>query len=106
MNKLIKTYLGFSIKSRGIVIGQDRLKASKDKIYLIIYCTTASQNLKDLAVRLADKNKCKLISLDETLQDYTSLEGCKILGLTNSSLAEAIIKVAENKQNMGETNGK
>ena len=106
MNKLIKTYLGFSIKSRGIVIGQDRLKASKDKIYLIIYCTTASQNLKDLAVRLAEKNKCKLISLDETLQDYTSLEGCKILGLTNSSLAEAIIKVAENKQNMGETNGK
>ena len=106
MNKLIKTYLGFSIKSRAIVIGQDRLKASKDKIYLVIYCTTASQNLKDLGIRMAEKHKCKALCLDENLQDYTNLDGCKVLGLTNSSLAEAIIKVAGNKQNMGETNGK
>lgn len=105
MNKLIKTYLGFSIKSRAIVIGQDRLKATKDKMYLIIYCSTASQNLKDLSFRLAEKCKCKSICLDETLENYTSLEGCKVLGLTNSSLAEAILKVAENKQE-GEINGK
>ena len=105
MNKLIRTYLGFSIKSRSIVIGQDRLKASNDKVYLIIYCSTASQNLKDLSKRLGDKFKCKVICLDDTLENYTNLQGCKLLGLTNSSLAEAIIKVAEN-QNSGETNGK
>ena len=106
MNKLIRTYLGFSIKSRSIVIGQDRLKASKDKICLIIYCLTSSQNLKDLANRLAEKHKCKILCLDESLELYTNLEGCKVLGLTNPSLAEAIIKVAENKQNIGENNGK
>ena len=96
MNKLIRTYIGFSLRSRAVVIGQDRLKASKDKIHLIIYCNTASQNLKDLAIRLAQKHKCKTFSLDENLETYTNLEGCKIIGLTNSSLAEAIIKVAEN----------
>lgn len=106
LNKLIRTYLGFSIKSRAIVIGQDRLKASKDKIYLIIYCKTASQNLKDLAVRLGERNKCKTLCLNESLEDYTNLQGCKALGLTNSSLADAIIKVAENEQNIGEINGK
>ena len=105
MNKLIRTYLGFSIKSRGIVIGQDRLKANNGKIHLIIYCKSASQNLKDLAMRMADKYECKAICLDESLQNYTSIDGCKIVGLTNISLAQAILKVIEN-QNEGEHNGK
>lgn len=96
LNKLIRTYLGFSIKSRAIVIGQDRLKETKDKIHLIVYCPSASQNLKDLIDRLADRFKCKAILMDEKLEDYTSIEGCKVLGLTNQSLAEAIIKVAGN----------
>lgn len=95
LNKLIKTYLGFSIKSRAIVIGQDRLKETKEKIHLIVYCSSASQNLKDLVLRLAEKFKCKALLLDEKLEDYTSIEGCKVLGLTNQSLADAIIKVAE-----------
>lgn len=97
MNKLIKTYLGFSIKSRAVVIGQDRLKVSKDTIHLIVYCSTASQNLKDLVARLSDKFKCKALMLDEKLEDYTNIEGCKVMGLTNKSLADQIIKVAENK---------
>ncbi|MFQ6724061.1 MAG: hypothetical protein ACLRFE_01830 [Clostridia bacterium] len=97
MNKLIKTYLGFCIKSRSIVIGQDRLKASKEQIYLIVCCPTASQNLKDLVNRLADKFKCKSIIFDELLEDYASIKGCKVLGITNKSLAEQIIKVADNK---------
>ena len=105
MNKLIRTYLGFSIKSRAIVIGQDRLKVNNGKIYLIVYCSTASQNLKDLTIRLANKFKCKAIMLDD-MEDYTNISGCKVLGLTNESLANAIIKVAENKQETGEVNGK
>ena len=87
------------------MIGQDRLKANKGKIHLIVYCKSASQNLKDLALRLAERNKCKAICLDESLEDYTNLKGCKALGLTNSSLAEAIIKVTGNS-NLGDSNGK
>ena len=97
--------MGFSIKSRAIVIGQDRLKTNKSKIHLIIYCKSASQNLKDLALRMADKYECQAICLDESLQNYTNIEGCKIVGLTNMSLAQAILKVAENKDK-GEYNGK
>lgn len=97
LNRLIKTYLGFCIKSRAIVIGQDRLKANKEPIHLIVYCSTASQNLKDLVERLADKFKCKALLLDEKLEDYTSIEGCKVMGITNKSLADQIIKVADKK---------
>ena len=79
------------------MIGQDRLKVTKDKIHLIVYCSTASQNLKDLISRLADKFKCKALTLDAELEEYTSIKGCKVLGITNQSLAQQIIKVAENK---------
>ena len=105
MNKLVKTYLGFCIKSRAIVIGQDRLKVSKDKICLIVYCPSASQNLKDLVDRLGDKFKCKVIVMDSVLEDYTSIKGCKVMGITNQSLAEQIIKVMD-KQDLREVNGK
>ena len=96
MNKLIKTYLGFSIKSRAIVIGQDRIKVYKDKIHLIVYCPTATQNLKDLIGRMSEKFKCSAVLMDEKLEDYTGIEGCKVLGLTNKSLADAIIKITDN----------
>ena len=102
MNKLIKTYLGFSLKSRSVVIGQDRLKDCKEKIHLIVYCHTASQNLKDLIKRLAEKFNCRYILLND-LQEYTNMDGCKVLGLTNKSLADAIIKVMDDK---GEADGK
>lgn len=105
MNKLIRTYLGFSIKSKSVVIGQDRLKDTKENIQLIVYCATASQNLKDLIARLADKFKCKALLLDEKLEQYTSISGCKVMGLTNKSLAEQIIKVAKSEK-IGEVNGK
>lgn len=103
MNKLIKTYIGFCIKSRAIVIGQDRLKANKGKIYLILHCSSASQNLVDLATRLAEKYGC-LCSRLEDLQQYTNLEGCKVVGITNKSLADAIVKVLNDE--IGENNGK
>ena len=95
MNKLIKTYLGFSIKSKSIVIGQDRLKDCKEKVYLLIYCETSSTNLKDLVSRLASKFNCKAVKLDDKLEQYTNIQGCKVLGLTNKSLADAIIKVVD-----------
>lgn len=103
MNKLIMTYLGFSIKSRAIVIGQDRLKSHKGQIHLLVCCNTASTNLKDLVMRLSEKFKCQAIFLDN-LEDYTFIKGCKVLGLTNQSLADSIIKVAN--ESKGEVNGK
>lgn len=103
MNKLIKTYIGFCIKSRAIVIGQDRLKSNKDKIHLILYCSSASQNLIDLGKRLSERFGCEYLKVDG-LAEYTNLDGCKIVGLTNQSLADAIIKVLN--EGVGENNGK
>ena len=94
MNK-IKTYLGLCVKSRGLVIGQDSLKKFKKSIDLLVVSPTASQNLIDLAIRLKDKFKCLCIKTNLALEDLVSIEGCKIVGITNSSLAQAILTQTE-----------
>jgi len=90
LNK-IKSYLGLSIKSGKIVIGQDRLKDYNKKVHLIVVSPTASQNLKDLSLRLKEKFGCELIETKEDLESLLSRSGCKIVGLTMESLAQAVL---------------
>ena len=61
------------------------------KVYLIVLSPSASKNLKDLSVRLKDKFGCKLIKTKENLEDIISRTGCKIVGLTMESLAQAVL---------------
>lgn len=90
MNK-IKSYLGLSLKSNRVVIGQDRLKEYNKKVYLLVLSPNASNNLKDLAVRLKDKFNCPLIQTKENLEDIICRAGCKIIALTMESLAKAVL---------------
>lgn len=106
MNNLIKTYVGFSIKSNNVVIGQDQLKNTNKKVKLIMICPTASNNLVDLATRLAEKFDCKLIETDENLENYVFKENCKLIGLTNESLVKAILNVKDAYKERRIDNGK
>lgn len=87
----IETYLGLSRKSNQIVIGQDNLKRFSKKLYLIVVSLTATDNLKDLAIRLAEKFKCDLVQTLIPLEEIIHINGCKIIGLTSNTLSEAII---------------
>ena len=87
----IKSYLGLSIKSNSVVIGQDRLKEYNKKVCLLVLSPNASPNLKDLAKRLKGKFNCPLIETKENLEVLIYKEGCKILGLTMESLASAVL---------------
>lgn len=89
MNKL-KSYIGLCFKSNSVVIGQEQLKRYKKRIYLLILGQDASQNLKDLALRLSEKFACKCVQANTKLNEVTNLEGCKILGITNESLGKVI----------------
>lgn len=101
-----KTYLGLSNKSRQIVIGQDRIKAYKKSINLLVVCPTASQNLKDLAFRMSEKFCCDLIMTKNTLESETNILNCKFLGITNSSLATAIMNLENEFTVIRRNNGK
>ncbi len=90
MNKIV-SYLGFAIKANKIVVGQSAIKRTLKQLHLIMVCSTASQNLKDLAKNVAAKQKCACIESQQQLDSLTHLENIKILALTDESLSKAII---------------
>ena len=77
MNKII-SYIGFAIKSNNYVAGQTALKHSTKSFHLIIVCNTASENLKNLAKNLAEKNKCDMIISQVELESLTNIKDIKI----------------------------
>ena len=89
MNK-IKSYIGLCVKSNGIIIGQDKLKQSKKRPYLIVLSPNATDNLKDLAIRLGDKFHCEVITTNIVLEELINISNCKIVGIINITLTKAI----------------
>lgn len=102
----LKSYLGLCVKSGGVVIGQDRLKKNNKKIYLLLVCPTASNNLKDLSYRLSEKFDCDCIFTNLQLEDLICKSGCKFVGITNESLANAIITQENEYSLIRSRNGK
>lgn len=102
----IKSYLGLCVKSGGVVIGQDRLKKNVKKIHLLVLSPTGSQNLKDLSLRLSEKFDCDLVVTNSNLEELICKEGCKLVGITNESLANAIITQENEFIRLRSKNGK
>ena len=99
MNK-ISSYVGFAIKSRNVLIGQSKIKQNRDKqIHCILVCSSASENLVDLAHNVANKQNCEVISV-KSLEDITHKDGIKIIAITDENLGKAIKKNKEN-ENLG-----
>lgn len=91
MRKIV-SYLGFAQKSKNCVKGQKALKSTEKKVFLIMVCVSATQNLKDLAKNLKEKLNCETIFLNVNLKELTNLNDIKIIGITDENLAKAIIK--------------
>ena len=64
LNK-VKSYIGFAIKSKKVVVGQTVIKKSKEQLHLIICCNSATNNLKSLAKNVANKFNCVSIVVDD-----------------------------------------
>ena len=99
MNKII-SYIGFANKSNNLVIGQTPIKRCVKKLYLILVCNTASDNLKNLAKNTAIKHECEVIITKPNLSELANLKDIKIIGLTDENLSKAIIENKE-KINIG-----
>lgn len=94
MNKII-SYIGFAIKSNKLLSGQSLLKRTTKKLNLVLVCSSASQNLKDLALNIAKKNQCEVIITKPLLEDLTHIKNVKIVAILDEFLSKAII---ENKE--------
>lgn len=89
MNKII-SYIGFAIKANKVIVGQSAIKRTIKPIQLVLVCSTASDNLKDLAKNVAIKHNCTYIVLQEVLGDLTHLKDVKIIAITDENLSTAI----------------
>ena len=94
MNKII-SYLGFAKRSNNLITGQTALKKSKEKFSLILVCSTASENLVNLAKNLSIKHNCQYIITKINLSELIKEKDIKIVGLMEENLSKAII---ENKE--------
>lgn len=88
----IKSYLGFSIKSKQIIFGIDNIENSRTKPNLVIACKTLSENGKNQVLNYCKKNNVTLVvPMEGTLSELVSRNNCKIVGLKNGNLSEAIL---------------
>lgn len=85
----IKSYIGFAIKARKIVFGQDNILKSKNCKLII-----SSQNLSQNALQKLTNTQIKLIILPNEVYQSLELKGL-VVGITDQNLANAINILAQ-----------
>ncbi|MGN0961897.1 MAG: L7Ae/L30e/S12e/Gadd45 family ribosomal protein [Christensenellales bacterium] len=92
----IRSYLGFSIKSGKILFGSDKLFESTKRPNLVLICSTQNEKVTKKVLNYCNTNKIKSIKLNNLiLSDLIGRENCKVIGILDYNLANAIIKEFE-----------
>ena len=104
----IETFIGFSIRAGKYRLGVNAVATLKSA-ELLIMCHTASENTVKEIIKLSKKLHSDIIVYKTgNLEDLTGKENCKLMAITDKSLAKAIIdNLDENfiKYRMEEKNG-
>lgn len=94
----IESYIGFAVKSKSVVYGLDNILSYRKKMDLVVTDKTlgdASKRKLDNYLVSHGKVKCVVLQ-DFTLAETLKRDNCKILAITNESLAKAIVLEMEN----------
>ena len=86
----VLTYLGFAAKSGNLRSGVNAI-ATLRRADLLIICKTASQNTVKDASKLATRLGCPLVQSAITTESISGKENCKLLAVTESNLARAVL---------------
>ena len=94
--KKISSYLMFSIRSGKIIFGVDKLFVSKKMPCLVLICSTQNEKVSNKVLKFCNINKIKVIKLkDLILSELIGRDNCKVVGLLDYNLANAIINEVE-----------
>ena len=87
-NSRLKTFVGFAIKKRAVLIGVDNVTTAKRKIKIILADETLSERSAGMISRYASDHDipCYIMDLEPILPGRS----CKAIGITDSGLADAI----------------
>ena len=90
-----ETFIGFAMRTGKFRIGTNAVQTLK-RAYLMIICSSASENTKKQAEKIAGKFHCPLIETTEkTLEQLTHRENAKVMAIADKSLAAAILDNTE-----------
>jgi ribosomal protein L30E len=90
-----ETFIGFAIRTGKFRIGTNAVQTLK-RAYLMIVCSTASQNTKEQAEKIAKKFHCQLIeTASTTLEQLTHRENAKVMAIADKNLSVAILENME-----------
>ena len=88
----VKSYLGFAIRSGSVVFGSDNLFVSRKSISLVLICSTQNEKVTNKVINYCHDKNIKHIKLQNlVLGDLCARDNCKVLGVTDISLANAIM---------------
>ena len=91
-------YIGFAVKAGKVVRGVNALEYTKEKIELLLICHTAAKNTAREAEKIARGRGIRLIEVSgTTLESAVNKDNCKLCGITDKSLAKAIISHTDGK---------
>ena len=90
-----ESYIGFCRKAGRLTCGFNAVEVQKKGVYLLLLCTSASENAKKSALKLKNKFGCELlIYTGGLLEDVTGKPNCKIAAVREKNLAGAILSVS------------
>lgn len=90
----VETYIGFAVRSNKYRTGMNSVESLK-RANLVIVCTTASENTKKQAFKVAKKFGTRLYQTARPLAELVYKENTKVMAITDNSLAKAIIENAD-----------
>ncbi|MEG1509100.1 MAG: hypothetical protein RR454_01475 [Clostridia bacterium] len=96
INSKVKTYIGFAIKSNKVIWGLDNLLTTKKIPYLIVIDNTLGEVSSRKLQQWLDKNNIPKVEIDEPLAGIFNKQNCKLIGIRNKELANAIINIMQN----------
>lgn len=86
-----ESYIGFALRAGKYRCGVNAISTLKD-VKLLILCSTAAKNTRKEAEKLARQFHCKIVlSKAKTVEELTGKENCKLMAITDASLAKAIM---------------
>ena len=88
------SYIGFAVRSGRIVFGIDNVERYRKRMYALVICPTASDNLRESARRFAERKAIPLVTVDRPLEDIVFKSNCKLEALTDANMAKAVIENA------------
>ena len=91
----VESYIGFCLRARKIALGAGSIDVLNKGVYLIIVCSTASENTFKLALKYKNRFSCPLIVCNVGLENAVHKTSCKIAAIRDFQLADAIVKNAD-----------